>query len=132
MAVYAHLLSCYNIVLIGFLCIYVQYGNSYSLFVSHLAMFGMAWLTFLSDLQIVMEMCGAGAANDVMRLVKRPFTESEIAAICKYSLKGLSYLHSMRKIHRDIKAGNILLNEKGEAKLGTLKKWQKWVKSGAE
>lgn len=95
-------------------------------------MFGMAWLTFLSDLQIVMEMCGAGAANDVMRLVKRPFTESEIAAICKYSLKGLSYLHSMRKIHRDIKAGNILLNEKGEAKLGTLKKWQKWVKSGAE
>lgn len=44
-------------------------------------------------------------------------TEEEIASILQSTLKGLEYLHFMRKIHRDIKAGNILLNAEGHAKL---------------
>ena len=37
--------------------------------------------------------------------------------ILKYTLKGLEYLHLCSKIHRDIKAGNILLTNDGNAKL---------------
>lgn len=44
-------------------------------------------------------------------------TEDEISTVLWYTLKGLEYLHERRKIHRDIKAGNILLNMDGNAKL---------------
>ena len=37
--------------------------------------------------------------------------------VIQYALRGLEYLHFKRKIHRDIKAGNILLNLEGHAKL---------------
>jgi len=70
-----------------------------------------------TDLWIVMEYCGAGSVSDIMRLRKKTLTESEISTILYYTLKGLEYLHSRRKIHRDIKAGNILLNTEGQAKL---------------
>lgn len=68
-------------------------------------------------LKIVMEYCGAGSVSDIMRLRKKTLSEDEIATILSDTLKGLEYLHLRRKIHRDIKAGNILLNSEGHAKL---------------
>uniref|UniRef100_A0A336LX21 non-specific serine/threonine protein kinase n=1 Tax=Culicoides sonorensis TaxID=179676 RepID=A0A336LX21_CULSO len=70
-----------------------------------------------TDLWIVMEYCGAGSVSDIMRLRKKTLTEDEISTILSDTLKGLDYLHIRRKIHRDIKAGNILLNSEGHAKL---------------
>uniref|UniRef100_A0A1I8BM79 non-specific serine/threonine protein kinase n=1 Tax=Meloidogyne hapla TaxID=6305 RepID=A0A1I8BM79_MELHA len=70
-----------------------------------------------SDLWIVMEYCGAGSVSDIMRLRRKILDEFEISAVLKDTLLGLFYLHGMKKIHRDIKAGNILLNMDGNAKL---------------
>lgn len=43
--------------------------------------------------------------------------EDEIVSIVKSTLKGLHYLRFMRKIHWDMKAGNIVSDKKGHAKL---------------
>jgi len=65
---------------------------------------------------LVMEYC-LGSASDIIEVHKRPLKEEEIAAICEGVLQGLHYLHSLDRIHRDIKAGNILLTENGTVKL---------------
>uniref|UniRef100_A0A2M4BCL5 non-specific serine/threonine protein kinase n=1 Tax=Anopheles marajoara TaxID=58244 RepID=A0A2M4BCL5_9DIPT len=65
---------------------------------------------------LVMEYC-VGSASDIIEVHKRPLKEEEISAICDGVLRGLSYLHGLGRIHRDIKAGNILLTEQGIVKL---------------
>ncbi|XP_030064641.1 serine/threonine-protein kinase TAO2 isoform X4 [Microcaecilia unicolor] len=66
---------------------------------------------------LVMEYC-LGSASDLLEVHKKPLQEVEIAAITHGALQGLAYLHSHNMIHRDVKAGNILLTEPGLVKLG--------------
>lgn len=65
---------------------------------------------------LVMEYC-LGSTSDIVEVHKKPLREEEIAAICTDALSGLEYLHSFKYIHRDVKAGNILLTEDGTVKL---------------
>ncbi|KAF2787768.1 Pkinase-domain-containing protein [Melanomma pulvis-pyrius CBS 109.77] len=68
-----------------------------------------------SDLWIVMEFCSGGSCADLMK--PGPISENEIAIILKELLMGLSYLHDDNKLHRDIKAANILVGASGQVKL---------------
>lgn len=70
-----------------------------------------------NELWIVMEYCGAGSVCDMMKICDNTLSEDQISVVCKDVLGGLAYLHSLLKIHRDIKAGNILLNNQGASKL---------------
>jgi len=70
-----------------------------------------------TTLMIVMEFCDGGSALDIMTSGKKTFSEDNISIVVSHMVQGLAYLHSHRILHRDLKAGNVLLTSNGKAKL---------------
>ncbi|KAL8809064.1 MAG: hypothetical protein Q9223_003456 [Gallowayella weberi] len=68
-----------------------------------------------SDLWIIMEFCSGGSCADLLKPGLIP--EEYITIIIRELLMGLEYLHGDKKLHRDIKAANILLGANGQVKL---------------
>lgn len=55
---------------------------------------------------------------DIMRARRRPLAEPQLAAAIKGTLCALRYLHDeCLMLHRDVKAGNLLLSARGELRL---------------
>ena len=72
-----------------------------------------------SDLWLVMPLLGAGSVSDVMKSSFQDGIKDEviIATIMRQVIEALQYFHSQNQIHRDIKAGNILMDDNGEVYL---------------
>ncbi|CAN4127139.1 unnamed protein product [Withania somnifera] len=72
-----------------------------------------------SYLWVVMPFMAEGSCLHLMKIAYPDgFEESAICSMLKETLKALEYLHRHGHIHRDVKAGNILLDANGAVKLG--------------
>ncbi|KAF7135296.1 hypothetical protein RHSIM_Rhsim08G0201300 [Rhododendron simsii] len=77
--------------------------------------------SFVSDhnLWVIMPFMAGGSCLHILKVVHPDgFEEVVIATILREVLKGLEYVHHQGHIHRDVKAGNILIDANGAIKLG--------------
>ncbi|XP_059457226.1 uncharacterized protein LOC132187077 isoform X3 [Corylus avellana] len=77
--------------------------------------------SFVTDhnLWVVMPYMSGGSCLHILKAAYSDgFEEVVIATILREVLKGLDYLHHHGHIHRDVKAGNVLIDARGAIKLG--------------
>ncbi|WKY16880.1 hypothetical protein Q1695_001473 [Nippostrongylus brasiliensis] len=72
---------------------------------------------FENKLHMMLEFCGGGAVDAIMIELEKPLTEKQIAYVARYTCEAVAFLHDNNVIHRDLKAGNILLTSDGIVKL---------------
>ena len=72
-----------------------------------------------SSLFLVMEYCEQDIAS-LLDNMQKPFTESQVKCIMLQVFSGLRYLHDNFIIHRDLKVSNLLMDFRGDVKLGEL------------
>ena len=69
------------------------------------------------NVYILLELCQNQTLNEI-HVRRKTLTELEVQCYIIQLIKGLQYLHSHRIIHRDLKLGNLFLNDKMELKVG--------------
>ncbi len=68
--------------------------------------------------QMYIEFCAGGAVDNIMLDLEKALTENQIRSITGQMMDALEFIHSKNVIHRDLKAGNVLLTMDGEVRLG--------------
>jgi polo-like kinase 1 len=69
------------------------------------------------NVYILLEMCSSASLNELLRRRKR-LLELEVQCYVIQIASAIKYLHSHRVIHRDLKLGNLFLNEQMQVKIG--------------
>lgn len=69
------------------------------------------------NVYILLEICNNQTLNELIKRRKR-LTECEVQCYLAQIISSLKYLHKQKVIHRDLKLGNLFLNENMEIKLG--------------
>lgn len=71
-----------------------------------------------NNLWVAMELMGGGCLTEVLEQFESvQMNEEQIARVARETLAGLEYIHSMHRVHRDIKSDNILLGSNGSVKI---------------